>query len=101
MTLEVGRIMEHEIEMRVLPTFFDNECKIAFCFRFIKDKIHIGEVIIHTCVEKLKKKKPLTIAYCNEIRILEEYKTISLRKLTDFLNIIGIQRICLTKIKLT
>jgi hypothetical protein len=93
--------MEHEIEMKVLPTFFENECKIAFCFRFIKDKIHIGEVIIYTCMEKLKKKRPLTVAYCSEMRILEEYKTISLKKLIDFLNIIGIQRISLTKIKLT
>lgn len=101
MTLEVGMNMEHEIEMKVLPTFFENECKIAFCFRFIKDKIHIGEIIIHTCMEKLKKKKPLTIAYCSEIRIVEEYKAISLTKLIDFLNMIGIDRISLTKMKLT
>jgi hypothetical protein len=93
--------MEHDIEMEVLPTFIENECKIVFSFRFIKDRIHIGEVIIHTCLEKLKKKKPLTIAYCSEMRILEEYRTISLKKLIDFLNIIGIKKISLTKIKLT
>jgi hypothetical protein len=92
-------IMEHEIEMKVSPTFIENECIIVFCFRFIKDKIHIGEVIIHTSMERLKKRKPLTIAYCSEMRILEEYKTISLEKLYDFLNIIGIKR--LTKTKLT
>jgi hypothetical protein len=92
--------MLHEIEMKVSPTFIDNECKIVFCFRFIKDKIHIGEVIVHTCMENLKKKKrPLTIAYCSEMRILKEYETISLEKLYGFLNMIGIQS--LTKIKLT
>jgi hypothetical protein len=51
-------------------------------------------------MEKLKKKKrPLTIAYCSEMRILKEYETISLEKLYKFLNMIGIQS--LTKIKLT
>jgi hypothetical protein len=84
--------MLHEIEMKVSPTFIENECKIVFCFRFIKDKIHIGEVIVHTYMERIKKKKkPHTIAYCSEMSILEEYKTISLEKLYDFLKIIGIK----------
>jgi hypothetical protein len=85
--------MEHEIEMKVLPTFIENECKIVFCFRFIKGKIHIGDVIIDTYMEKFKKKKPLTIAYCSKVQILEEYKTITMKKLYDFLKIIGIQSI--------
>lgn len=90
--------MSREIEMRVLPTFMEEECAIVFSFHFIKDQIKIGEVIILTCMEKFKK-KPLTIAYCQEFSILEKYKNTSMRMLMNFLKIIGINRFTIAKNK--
>jgi ABC-type Mn2+/Zn2+ transport system ATPase subunit len=93
--------MERQIEMKVFPTYLEDECTIIFSFRFIKDKVNIGEVIIHTCMgEIMKKKKKLqTIAYCRKFSIMEEYLPITVAKLMEFLHMIGVQRFNFVKNK--
>lgn len=85
--------MEREIEMEVQPAFIENECTIVFSFRFILEKNHVGEVVIRTCLEQLKKNKPEIKAYCCEMTVLEEYKENSMEKLWRFLKMIGIRRL--------
>lgn len=90
--------MVRDIEMKVFPSFIEDDCKIIFSFRFVKDKISIGEAVIHTYVGELFKKQDSlnTIAYCQEFSILEEYRNTSFKNIMDFLKIIGIKRFYFT-----
>ncbi|HYK74963.1 MAG TPA: hypothetical protein VEV44_17855 [Pseudoneobacillus sp.] len=90
--------MIRDIDMKVLPSFKEEECQITFSFRFSKEKTNIGEAIIHTAMGDLFKKSNTlhTVAYCEQFSIVEEYRNISLKKLMDFLKVIGIQRFSFT-----
>lgn len=102
--------MMNEVEMKVMPTYRDEECSIIFSFHFKNGRQKIGEAVICTCSEafltarsdmkeftfisKAGKHSSLqnTIAYFTEFQIVEEYKRASLRKIIEFLNIIGIKK---------
>ncbi|WP_442596364.1 hypothetical protein [Neobacillus sp. D3-1R] len=84
--------MKKEFEMKVLPSFQEDE--IIFSFRFMKEKNNIGEAVIHTYASDIFQKQESlhTIAFCKEFFILEEYRNVSLKKIMDFLKMIGIRR---------
>ncbi|MCA1040491.1 hypothetical protein LCM00_13340 [Bacillus infantis] len=100
--------MEKDFEMRVLPSFCDEQCTIVFSFSFRIGKKKIGEAIILTCSAGLKeasqsvllqKNDPLpepslngTIAYVKEFEVIEEFKGRSFAKVMEFLKIIGVEQ---------
>lgn len=94
--------MENELEMRILPSFCEENSDIIFFVDFNLKAQKIGEAIIYTCSEgyqrgdlshskenllNIKKK----IAYIKEFDVIEEYQTTSLKNVVDFLRVIGIQ----------
>lgn len=88
-----------DVEMKIRPSFYDEECAIVFSFYFDVGAGKVGEAVIYTCEEKkpvltsfndsLCKEK---IAFVKEISIVEEYKDASMKKMKDFLNILGIKK---------
>lgn len=40
-----------DINMKVNPSFFNDECAIVFSFSFVRESKKIGEAIIYTCEE--------------------------------------------------
>lgn len=100
----------NEVEMKVLPSFKEEECSIIFSFHFKNGHQKIGEAVICTCSEAFLtarhgmkefnfsamsgKSQDLqsTIAYFKEFQIVEEYKRASFRKILEFLKIIGIKK---------
>jgi hypothetical protein len=101
--------MEKELEMRILPSFCDEECAIVFSFHFKAKQQKIGEAVIYTCSKEYQDQdtKMLSsgcrlqretdglpvnnIAYIKEFSVMEEYKQKSYRSLLEFLGIIGIK----------
>ena len=89
-----------EINMKVNPSFFDDECAIVFSFSFVRESKKIGEAIIYTCEEsgeqeqiyKINDEQKEKIAYLREFSIMEEYHELSMKKIQHFLNIIGIKK---------
>jgi hypothetical protein len=102
--------MMNEVEMKVMPSYREEECSIIFSFHFKDGRQKIGEAVICTCSEaflsarsdlkefsftpKAGKNSSIqnTIAYFTEFQIIEEYKRASLKKIMEFLNIIGIKK---------
>ncbi|MEK3798634.1 hypothetical protein MHI18_10245 [Peribacillus sp. FSL H8-0477] len=88
-----------DINMKVNPSFFDDECAIVFSFSFIRESKKIGEAIIYTCEESgeeeiyaIHDEQKEKIAYLREFSIVEEYHEPSMRKIQHFLNILGIKK---------
>ncbi|SFC22818.1 hypothetical protein SAMN05443252_102291 [Bacillus sp. OV322] len=90
-----------DINMKVQPSFFDEECAIVFSFYFDQEAKKIGEAVIYTCEEEdcLKKdcqadSKELKekVAYVEQFSIVKEYQSASMEKITQFLNILGIKK---------
>lgn len=103
-----------DLEMKVQPAFLDDECAIVFSFYFCKASRKMGEAIIYTYDEKAADQKRVTdieaymrkkrkshgagkVAYMKEFSICEEYEDISLNKIMNFLEIIGIQTCIVSK----
>ncbi|MDQ0218461.1 hypothetical protein ELQ35_03685 [Peribacillus cavernae] len=92
-----------DVNMKVQPSFFDKECAIVFSFYFDAAVGEVGEAVVYTCEEKnpvtlqggnsLNKEK---IAFVKEFSIVKEYQDVSLKKIKEFLNVIGIKK-CITQ----
>lgn len=97
--------MKKELEMTILPSFCEENCAIIFSVNFKLGNQNIGEAIIYTCSEgyqpedlqqnenRFKKK----IAYIKDYKVMEEYKSLSLKNVIDFLKVIGIQNYMIMK----
>ncbi|MGG3942811.1 hypothetical protein ABEV54_15375 [Peribacillus psychrosaccharolyticus] len=88
-----------DINMKVNPSFFDDECAIVFSFSFVRESKKIGEAIIYTCEESgeeeiyaIHDEQKEKIAYLREFSIMEEYHESSMKKIQHFLKIIGIKK---------
>ncbi|WP_409303119.1 hypothetical protein [Peribacillus sp. SCS-155] len=88
-----------DINMRVRPSFYDEECAIVFSFYFHDKLKKLGEAIIYTCeapVGRLVKNESVSrisekVAYIKEFTIVKEYEALSLEKIKQFLKMCGIK----------
>ena len=95
-----------DINMKVQPSFYDDECAIVFSFYFDRAAKKVGEAVVYTCKKSNEKKynqddidtdEPLDptsqekIAYIKEFSIVDEYQASSMKKIQHFLDVIGIQ----------
>ena len=90
-----------DINMKVQPSFYDDECAIVFSFYFDRATRKIGEAVVYTC-EKSNEKEgnqdhidtnvQEKIAYIKEFSIVDEYQATSMKKIKHFLNVIGIKK---------
>ena len=95
-----------DINMKVQPSFYDDECAIVFSFYFDEAARKIGEAVVYTCDKTNCKEVTLNyvdtheeqdgrgqekIAYIKEFSIVDEYQATSLEKIQHFLNVIGIK----------
>jgi hypothetical protein len=89
-----------DINMKVLPSFYTEECAIVFSFYFDNTVKKIGEAVIYTCEEQVNqplKKDSIRIenekvAYVKEFSIVEEYEHESFEQITHFLGMCGIKK---------
>ncbi|RFU60753.1 hypothetical protein [Peribacillus glennii] len=88
-----------EVNMKIRPSFQEEECAIVFSFSFNSASGQVGVAVVYTCEEK--KPMELTfgdslcrekIAFVKEFEITEEYRDASMKKMTHFLNILGIKK---------
>ncbi|RIW36069.1 hypothetical protein D3H55_06315 [Bacillus salacetis] len=87
-----------EIEMKVIPSYIDDELAIVFHFEFKTSQMKVGEATVYTY--KLTDSHSQTAgpkgfrknkyAVLKELEILEEYRYIALNKVSHFLKVIGI-----------
>ena len=94
-----------DINMKVQPSFYDDECAIVFSFYFVEATRKIGEAVVYTCdksnckivnhfIDTSKKQDGQgheKIAYIKEFSIVDEYQATSMEKIQHFLNVIGIK----------
>lgn len=98
----------NEISMKIHPSYFDDECAIVFSLYFNQATREIGEAVIYTCedpsISKVRNHlgpmceeddQKEKIAYLKEFSIVEEYRDLSMKKITHFLNVLGIKK-CIT-----
>ncbi|MFJ8070442.1 hypothetical protein ACIQZD_16025 [Peribacillus sp. NPDC096447] len=90
-----------DINMKVQPSFYDDECAIVFSFYFDEATRKIGEAVVYTCKESDDKESSQDhidtdvqekIAYLKEFSIVDEYQATSMKKIQHFLNVIGIKK---------
>ncbi|MDM5210201.1 hypothetical protein QUF94_01785 [Peribacillus sp. NJ4] len=90
-----------DINMKVQPSFYDDECAIVFSFSFDKATRNIGEAVVYTCKKSDGKEYSQDhidtdvqekIAYIKEFSIVDEYQATSMKKIQHFLNVIGIKK---------
>ena len=90
-----------DINMKVQPSFYDDECAIVFSFYFDKATRKIGEAVVYTCKKSDDKESSQEhidtdvqekIAYLKEFSIVDEYQATSMKKIQHFLNVIGIKK---------
>ncbi|WP_199880693.1 hypothetical protein [Bacillus massiliglaciei] len=95
--------MMENVSMKVIPSFYDEECAIVFSFSFSEEANKIGEAVIYTCNDtkytgpdqSALYSAPSScekIAYIKKFSIMDEYKALTMKKIQHFMNIIGIQR---------
>lgn len=89
-----------EIEMKVIPSYIDDELAIVFHFEFKTSQMKVGEAKV--CTYKLTDSHLKTrsagpkgfrknkYAVLKELEIIEEYRYIALNKISNFLKVIGI-----------
>ncbi|RDI40151.1 hypothetical protein [Falsibacillus pallidus] len=101
----------NELEMKIEPSFLDQDNVIVFSFDFMSFSNKIGEGVVYTYSEH-NHPHPLTynsrecfdlmpvlknqngnIAVIHDLTILEEYKEYSMKKMLHFLKIIGISKV--------
>lgn len=95
-----------DINMKVQPSFYDDECAIVFSFYFDRAAKKVGEAVVYTCKKSNEKKynqdnidtdellDPTSqekIAYIKEFSIVDEYQASSMKKIQHFLDVIGIE----------
>ncbi|AOH57148.1 hypothetical protein ACQKGI_16120 [Peribacillus muralis] len=90
-----------DINMKVQPSFYDDECAIVFSFYFDKATRKIGEAVVYTCKKSNGKESNQDhidtdvqekIAYIKEFSIVDEYQATSMKKIQHFLDVIGIKK---------
>lgn len=94
-----------DINMKIHPSFYDDECAIVFSFSFIRDTQKIGSATIYTCEEtgsspgrpaewlyEEENDPREKIAYVRECSIHDEYYEQSMEKISGFLKVIGINK---------
>ncbi|MGG4265313.1 hypothetical protein [Peribacillus simplex] len=90
-----------DINMKVQPSFYDEECAIVFSFYFDEATRKIGEAVVYTCKKSDEKEYSHDyidtdiqekIAYIKEFSIVDEYQATSMKKIQHFLNVIGIKK---------
>ncbi|MGG3495767.1 hypothetical protein ABES08_08215 [Peribacillus simplex] len=90
-----------DINMKVQPSFYDEECAIVFSFYFDEATRKIGEAVVYTCKKSNEKEYSHDhidtdvqekIAYIKEFAIVDEYQATSMKKIQHFLNVIGIKK---------
>ncbi|PLR85073.1 hypothetical protein CVD25_00335 [Bacillus canaveralius] len=91
-----------DIEMNVFPTFKEDECAIIFSFHFKQEHHKIGEAVIYTTTEGFSTRYEVdknqseqvkeTVARLDRLSVTEEYKTVSMEKIYQFLELIGVQK---------
>ncbi|MFF2287577.1 hypothetical protein [Peribacillus butanolivorans] len=90
-----------DINMKVQPSFYDEECAIVFSFYFDKATKKIGEAVVYTCKKSNEKGYNQdnidtdiqeNIAYIKEFSIVDEYQATSMKKIQHFLDVIGIKK---------
>lgn len=89
-----------EIEMKVIPSFIDEELAIVFHFEFKKSQMKIGEATVCTYKHTDSQTNPQTLgargfrknkyAMLKEFEVIEEYKFTAFKKINHFLRVIGI-----------
>ncbi|WP_285767886.1 hypothetical protein [Peribacillus sp. SI8-4] len=90
-----------DINMKVQPSFYDDECAIVFSFYFDEATRKIGEAVVYTCEESKEEECNQDhidtdvqgkIAYIKEFSIVDEYQATSMKKIQHFLSVIGIKK---------
>ncbi|WP_456273114.1 hypothetical protein [Bacillus sp. AK031] len=88
-----------EIEMKVIPSYIDDELAIVFHFEFETSKMKVGEATVCTYTltnsqsihsagpHNFRKNK---YAVLKELDVIEEYKYTVLKMISHFLKVIGI-----------
>ncbi|WP_113928335.1 hypothetical protein [Bacillus sp. P14.5] len=89
-----------EIEMKVIPSYIDDELAIVFHFEFKTSQMKVGEAKVYTykltdsplknTSDGPKSFRRNKYAVLKEIDIFEEYRYLALNKISHFLKIIGI-----------
>ncbi|MGF2618158.1 hypothetical protein FZC84_20895 [Rossellomorea vietnamensis] len=88
-----------EIEMKVIPSYIDDELAIVFHFEFKASHMKVGEAAV--CTYKLtdsqssqstgpKGFRKNKYAVLKELDVIDEYKYAALKKISHFLKVIGI-----------
>ncbi|TYR75225.1 hypothetical protein FZC79_10690 [Rossellomorea vietnamensis] len=89
-----------EINMKVIPSYVDDELAILFHFEFKFSQMKVGEATV--CTYKLtdsqndsqatgpKGFRKNKYAILTELDVMEEYKLTALKKISHFLKVIGI-----------
>ncbi|WP_421381971.1 hypothetical protein ACOJQI_21530 [Bacillus salacetis] len=89
-----------EVEMKVIPSFIDDELAIVFHFDFKESQMKIGEATVYTYKHTDSQANPQTsgpkgfrknkYAILKEFEVIEDYKSTAFKKINHFLNVIGI-----------
>ena len=96
-----------DINMKVQPSFYDDECAIVFSFYFDRAAKKVGEAVVYTCKKTHEHRHTLDnidtgehndpksgqdkVAYLKEFSIVDEYQASSMKKIQHFLDVIGIE----------
>ncbi|RLQ96818.1 hypothetical protein [Falsibacillus albus] len=101
----------NELEMKIEPSFVEEDLAIVFSFDFMRFSKKMGEAVVYTFSETQDpswesfssteyielmpalKNQNGKIAVIHDITILEEYKKQSMNKMFHFLKIIGISKV--------
>ncbi|MGM0843573.1 MAG: hypothetical protein ACQEUT_01250 [Bacillota bacterium] len=88
-----------EVEMKVIPSFIDDELAIVFHFEFKESQMKIGAATVYTYKHTDSQNNPQPLgakgfrknkyAVLREFEVLDEYKFAALKKMNHFLKVIG------------
>jgi hypothetical protein len=89
-----------EVEMKVIPSFIDDELAIVFHFEFKSSQMKIGEATVYIYKHTDSQTNPQSsgpkgfrknkYAALKDFEVIEEYKFTALKKINHFLRVIGI-----------